>query len=82
MKAAIVPIGNSRGVRIPKAILEQCHIDREATLEVVKGKIVISPIKKAPRAGWEEQFKSMHEQKDDTLLVSDRVDLDYGDWEW
>jgi antitoxin MazE len=82
MKATIVPIGNSRGIRIPKAVLEQCHIEKEAILEVEKGAIIIKPAKTEPRAGWEESFKEMRRLKEDNLLVSDNVDPDFKEWEW
>ena len=29
MKTTIIPIGNSKGIRIPKAIIEQCHIEKD-----------------------------------------------------
>lgn len=43
MKASVVPIGNSRGIRIPKAILAQCNIKESVILEIEKNKIVIIP---------------------------------------
>ena len=82
MKATIVPIGNSRGIRIPKAILEQCHIEKEAVLEVEKGSIIIRPAKTEPRAGWDDSFKEMRRLKEDGLLVSDNVDPVFKEWAW
>lgn len=82
MKATIIPIGNSRGIRIPKAVLEQCHIDKEAIMEIEKGAIIIKPSKKEARTGWDESFKEMRRLKEDNLLVSDNVDSDFKEWEW
>jgi antitoxin MazE len=82
MKAAIVPIGNSRGIRIPKAILEQCHIEREVILDVKDDNIIIKPVTKGERKNWAESFKKMSENKDDRLIINDEIDLDSGDWEW
>lgn len=82
MKATIVPIGNSRGIRIPKAVLEQCHIENDAILEVEKGAIIIKPAKTEPRAGWDELFKEMRRLKEDNLVISDNVERDYKEWEW
>lgn len=82
MKTMIVPIGNSKGVRIPKAVLEQCHIEKEAIMEVQKGAIVIKPARKEPRKDWEDCFKQMKKLKEDNLLISDNVDLDMKEWEW
>ncbi len=82
MKASIVPIGNSKGIRIPKAILEQCQIEKEVELEVKGDKIIIAPVASEPRKGWERAFKQMHDAKDDVLVVSDAIDLNVEDWEW
>ena len=82
MKATIIPIGNSKGIRIPKAILEQCNINEEVSLEVKDNCIIIKPIKNKPRKGWDGYFKMMKEKKDDKLLINDQVDLEMEDWEW
>jgi antitoxin MazE len=55
MKVAIIPIGNSRGVRLPKAVLDQVGFGDEADLEVENGRVVLKPIA-APRQGWAEAF--------------------------
>jgi len=82
MKTTIIPIGNSKGVRIPKAVLEQCHIEKEAIMEVEKGAIVIKPAKQEPRKDWDGYFKQMKNLKEDNLLISDNVDLGMKEWEW
>ena len=82
MKASIVPIGNSRGIRIPKTVLEQCHIEKEVILEVEDDNIIIKPLKKEVRGNWAQSFKRMKENKDDKLLIDDNVDLDMAGWEW
>ena len=82
MKVSIVPIGNSKGIRIPKTILEQCHIRKSVILEVKGGGIVIKPVKEEPRKGWDQEFEGMHENKDDQLIIDDNIDLDMEGWEW
>jgi antitoxin MazE len=82
MKATIVPIGNSKGIRIPKAILEQCHIKKEVVLEVENDNIIIKPVKKEPRKNWEQYFKMMNESKEDQLIIDDKIDLAMVGWEW
>jgi len=82
MKVSIVPIGNSKGIRIPKTILEQCHIRKTVFLEVKGGGIVIKPVKEEPRKGWDQDFERMYENKDDQLIIDDNIDLDMEDWEW
>ena len=84
MRATIVRIGNSQGIRIPKVVLEQTRLHWEVDLEVKDDKIIISPIKK-PRQDWDRQFKLMAERGDDKLLDSEVVSLtsfDEEEWEW
>jgi len=84
MRASIVRIGNSQGIRIPKVVLEQTRLHGEVDLEVKDEKIIISPIKK-PRQDWDRQFKLMAERGDDKLLDSEVVSLtsfDVEEWEW
>lgn len=82
MKATIVPIGNSKGIRIPKALLAQCNIHKDVELEVKGNAILIKSVRSKPRRNWEEAFKKLHERKEDALLISDAVDLADDDWEW
>ena len=84
MRASIVRIGNSQGIRIPKVVLEQTRLHGEVDLEVKDEKIIISPLKK-PRQDWDRQFKLMSERGDDKLIDSEVVSLtsfDEEEWEW
>ncbi len=84
MKTRIVKIGNSRGIRIPKVLLEQSSVGEEVELKVQNGQIVIrSAIH--PRQGWEEAFQSMAEHDDDKLLYEDvtgQTRWDEDEWQW
>ena len=82
MLLSIVPIGNSKGIRIPKAILEQCNIRDQIELEVENGRIILEPVHDSPRQGWDEAFSDMAANHDDALLVPDNVDIEIEDWEW
>ena len=84
MKVNVIPIGNSKGVRIPKAILQQCYIKKYVDLEVEDKHIVIKSFHEKPRKNWEEYFGEMHKHKDDRLLIDDRFDPDLGieSWTW
>jgi antitoxin MazE len=82
MLISVVQIGNSKGIRIPKAILEQCNIHDQIELEVENGKIILEPVHDSPRQGWDEAFREMAENNDDRLLISDGVDIDMEEWEW
>lgn len=81
MQLEVVQIGNSRGIRIPKTILEQCQIEDQVELEVEDGKIILEARKKTPRKGWDKAFKSMATNQDDSLLIDDGIDVEMGDWE-
>ena len=82
MKVNIVSIGNSKGIRIPKSILDQCSFDREAELEVQNNKLVIKPVRRKVREGWDKSFKLMHARQEDVLAVNDSLDLEMENWEW
>ncbi|HBO96476.1 MAG TPA: AbrB/MazE/SpoVT family DNA-binding domain-containing protein [Candidatus Omnitrophica bacterium] len=82
MKAAIIPVGNSKGIRIPKFVLEQCHIKNAVELEVKGCNIIIRPSRGEPREGWEEAFVKMAEAGDDHILMDDNLDLLMENWEW
>lgn len=78
----IVQIGNSKGIRIPKAILEQCRIESVVSLDVENGKIVLEPVSTVARQGWKEAFRRMHDAGDDELFIDDSLDVNSDDWEW
>jgi antitoxin MazE len=61
MKSAIRKMGNSHGVIIPKPLLEEigAKANDPVDLKVKKGKIIISPGKQHPRAGWAEDAKAL-----------------------
>ena len=82
MRASIVPIGNSRGVRIPKTFLQICHIGKEVEMELDGDTILLRPVGRKPRAGWEKKLKIMHARGEDKPVIDDLLDLDMVDWEW
>ena len=84
MKANIVRIGNSQGIRIPKVVLEQTRLTGEVELEVRDQKILIRAVRK-PRHNWGKKFRIMAEKGDDKLLDSKALGLtswDRDDWQW
>ena len=70
MKASIIQIGNSKGLRLSKTILERYNIRDTVELILEKGRIILKPIDQ-PRIGWDEAFSRMHANKDDNLLIDD-----------
>ena len=70
MDISIVPIGNSKGIRLSKTLLEKYNIKDKVELIIEKGYIILKP-KAEPRKGWEKAFKKMHESGDDKPLMND-----------
>ena len=70
MEIPIIRIGNSKGIRLSKTVLEQYHITEKVDLVMEEDCIVIKPLTK-PRTGWEDAFRRMHENGDDQLLIPD-----------
>jgi antitoxin MazE len=84
MKATLIKIGNSRGIRLPKPVIEQFGFKDEVELAIHQNELVIRPANTA-RAGCHEAFARMHESGDDTLLDSDKQtepSWDEEEWEW
>ena len=83
MKADLIRIGNSRGVRIPKAIIEECRLDDTVEMRVEENRLVISSHRK-PREGWEEALRrATPAQQDELLLDSARDDqFEREEWKW
>jgi antitoxin MazE len=78
----LIKIGNSQGVRIPKAIIKQAHLENSPLeFEITTGGLLLKPIQKKPREGWAEAFKEMANAGDDALLIDDGLDLDFEGWE-
>jgi len=82
MKARLVRIGNSRGIRLPKSLIEEVGLEGEVELRVRNGVIMISAAN-GPRAGWEDAAREMHERDADALLVPQvPTRFDEEEWEW
>ncbi len=83
MLVAIIKIGNSKGLRIPKAILEQCKMDTMVNLTVEDGKLIVTPYQN-PREGWEEAARALAASGDDALLDAEYIGgpLENDEWEW
>ncbi len=73
MEVSVVKIGNSRGIRFSKTIIERYHIRDTVDLILDKGQIIIKPLSK-PRKGWDKAFIEMHNNGDDKLFIPDVFD--------
>lgn len=80
VRSKVVNIGNSRGIRIPRALLEQAGLKDEVEMTVQDNKLIIQPARQ-PRDGWEAQFARMAENRDDQLL-EDVTPTQWDDTEW
>jgi antitoxin MazE len=83
MRARIIRIGNSRGIRLPKALVEQAQLTDEVQIEAQANRIVIRSAH-APREGWGEAFRLMAERGDDELPdeATSLAAFDEAEWEW
>ena len=83
MKVKLVSIGNSKGIRIPRSIIETCGFGDEVELDVDEGVVVLAPVGK-PRQGWDEAFAAMAAAGDDAQVVAEppRHGWDETEWRW
>ena len=78
----IVRIGNSRGIRVPKGLLEHAQLPEEVELQAERGRLVVRAAR-GPRAGWSEAAKSQRARGDDELLdAPTATKFDRKDWQW
>lgn len=87
VKARIIKIGNSQGIRIPKLLLDQVGLTDQVEVEAQPDQLVIRPVSQSQqsRQGWEEQFRAMAARGDDKLLDAELVSgsrWDENEWEW
>jgi antitoxin MazE len=83
MKTELVRIGNSRGIRIPKPLIEQCRLGDTVELRIEKDRLVISS-DRVPRRGWDQAFRAAGSAECDELLLkslpANKFDLE--EWKW
>jgi antitoxin MazE len=82
MKTRLIRIGNSRGVRLPKTIIEQAGLTEEVELEVRDGAVVIARAAR-PRGGWADAAGEVRARDDDRLLdPAIPTHFDEREWTW
>ena len=80
MDIAIIQIGNSKGIRLTKTLIEKYNLKDTLELILEEDRIILKP-KNTPRKGWAEAFKKMHENGDDKLLIDDVFeDENFEEW--
>lgn len=81
-KTRIVRIGNSRGIRVPKLLLDQANLPEEVELRAEPGRLVVTGVAR-PRAGWAAKARSMHKRDDDIVLdEASATRFDESGWRW
>ena len=78
MRAQLVKIGNSRGVRLPKTIIQEAGLGRDLDITIEGGAVVIRSAGH-PRRGWAEDAQKCRAADDDSFEDWDVVTAD-GDW--
>ncbi len=77
-------IGNSQGIRIPKPIIKQAHLENaEIELEVTSEGLLLRPVQRSVREGWENDIATqMKTQQPDEGIISEWLDEPLDAWEW
>jgi antitoxin MazE len=81
-RTRIIQIGNSRGIRVPKVLLEQAQLPDEVELQAEYGRLIVRAARGA-RAGWAEAARVMRSRGDDQLLdAPTSSEFDSREWRW
>jgi len=81
-KTRIVRIGNSRGIRVPKILLDQAQLPDEVELHAEPGRLVVQGTRR-PRTGWADAARAMSKERHDHLLDEPTAThFDREEWEW
>jgi antitoxin MazE len=81
MKLELTRIGNSRGIRIPKPMIEQCGLGDVVEMRVTPGGLVIAP-HRAARQGWKQAFAVSHPSGGLLLDSVSQNAFDGEEWKW
>ncbi|OCL87070.1 SpoVT / AbrB like domain protein [Aliarcobacter thereius] len=84
---SLIKIGNSQGIRLPKAIIKQADLEnKDLEFEILDNGLLIKPVVNLTRANWVEninQVLSSSKNKNDDGLIEELLnDNDLEDYEW
>lgn len=80
METAIIKIGNSKGLRLSKTILDKYNIKDKVEIILEEGRIILIPVA-TPRQNWEKAFEKMSIDEDDKMLMNDVFnDENFEEW--
>jgi len=82
VKIAIRRMGNSQGVLIPKPVLRQVGLEKEAELKVEKDCIILRKPRGAARSGWAEASRKIAGAADDALVWPEFGNADDAELKW
>ena len=71
MLVDLIQIGNSRGIRLPKKVIDECRLEGSLLLSINGNRIILEPARTEPRFDWAKKAKEMHKNGDDKLLIPD-----------
>ncbi|HEY3824628.1 MAG TPA: hypothetical protein VGL82_08720 [Bryobacteraceae bacterium] len=81
-KTRIIQIGNSKGIRVPKVLLEHAQLPDEIELQAENGRLIVRAARK-PRAGWADAARKMHAADDDKMIdAMTSNQFDEAEWRW
>ena len=83
MRTELVRIGNSRGIRIPKPVIEQCGLGDTVEVKIEQDRLIIYA-DRVPRRGWDEAFRAAGSSDNDALLLTSvpANQFDRQEWKW
>jgi antitoxin MazE len=82
MKTKLIPIGNSRGIRIPKPMIKEANLLDDVEIKVIEGSIIITSLGKI-RNGWSEYAKELNKREEDKLIINETTNkFDDNEWNW
>jgi antitoxin MazE len=81
MKSDLQRIGNSKGIVIPKAILDKCGFDRQVDIRIEGNKLILTPARSA-REGWSEAFERAAKATAEAPLLPDHLSEQWDSEEW
>jgi antitoxin MazE len=82
IRSKVIKIGNSKGIRIPRALLEQAGLTNEVEMTVEGNKLIIHSLRSI-RQDWSAHFATMSENGDDQLLdQTSSTQWEEDEWTW
>ncbi|HXE55640.1 MAG TPA: hypothetical protein VN541_21630 [Tepidisphaeraceae bacterium] len=86
MRRKLIAIGKSWGIRLPRALVEKWGSDAQLEIRVMGGCLIVAPVGKMPRAGWEESFQKIKAAGENPLLdkedANTETEWDHTEWTW